>query len=196
MKAVLSRFLLLVFTFLVSFNIALGFDDEEEEFGSSSSKPSPQGQVVYSQTNIWYEKPMKVLPIFHKGVMIPAGTKVTLGDIGSSAFKFTREDGMQFRIYTKYYRMSGQEMAELLFDKNNPMAKDGKFHKFNKMERQAIKQGKIVKGMSREAAIMAYGYPPRHVNPMLEADNWQLWKNRWDKMNIYFQNGKVSNIHD
>ena len=199
MKIVLTKSLLLLFTFFVTLSVALAFDDdEEEEYGSSKpAKPSIEGQVMYTMTNLWYEKPMKILPLFHKGTILPVGTKVTLGDMNSKAIKFTREDGMEFRVYSrKYYKLTGPEMAERLFSKKNPMAKGGKFHKFSKMERQQIKLGQIKKGMSREAAIMAYGYPPTHANPDIESNTWNLWKNRWDKMIVTFSNGKVSHIKD
>ena len=75
------------------------------------------------------------------------------------------------------------------------------------MKRNLMKYGGIIfsqrvllelikKGMSREAAIMAYGYPPTHANPDIESNTWNLWKNRWDKMIVNFSNGKVSNIID
>ena len=197
MKIASNRVFFLILTVFLSFNIAYAFDDEEEEGGSSSAKPAPTGSALYTQVNIWYEKPMKILPLFHKGVMIPAGTKVTLGDTNRKALVFTREDGMRFRIYSyKYYQMHGDEMAALIFGKDNPMAKGGKFHKFTKMEREQIKRGKLKKGMSREAAIMAYGYPPTHVNPDVNADTWQLWENRWNRLIVYFKNNKIDQIQD
>lgn len=199
MKIVFNKFLLLLFTFFVTFNVALAFDDDEEdEYGSSKpAKPSIEGQVMYTMTNLWYEKPMKILPLFHKGTILPVGTKVTLGDMNSKALKFTREDGMEFRVYTrKYYKLTGQEMAERLFSNKNPMAKGGKFHKFSKIERQQIKLGQLKKGMSREAALMAYGYPPTHANPDVNADTWNLWQSRWNRLIVNFKNGKISNIQD
>jgi len=194
MKMVFSRFLLLLFTFVVSLNIAHAFDEDEEGSTTSSVK---EGQALYTQTNIWYEKPMKILILFHAGAILPVGTKVTIEDMSSKALVFTREDGMKFRIYTrKYYNLTGEEMAKLLFGSKNPMAKGGKFHKFSKMERKQIKQGQIKKGMSREAVIMAYGYPPTHVNPSLKQDTWQLWVTRWNKLRVTFANDKVSHILD
>ena len=194
MKMVFGRFLLLLFTFVVSLNIAHAFDEDEEGSTTSSVK---EGQALYTQTNIWYEKPMKILILFHAGAILPVGTKVTIEDMSSKALVFTREDGMKFRIYTrKYYNLTGEGMAKLLFGKKNPMAKGGKFHKFSKMERKQIKQGKIKKGMSREAVIMAYGYPPTHVNPDIKQDTWQLWVTRWNKINVYFEKGKVSRVQD
>jgi len=199
MKFAYSRFLLLLLTFFVSINVANAFEDEDEEESSESAaaKPSMEGKVVYTKTNIWYERPTKILILFHAGVMLPVGTKVTLGDMNSKALRFQREDGMQFRIYTrKYYNLTGPEMAKLLFSKENPMAKGGAFHKFSKMERKQIKLGQIKEGMSKQAVIMAYGYPPTHVNPSIESDSWQLWKTRWNRLIVNFKNGKVSSIQD
>ena len=76
------------------------------------------------------------------------------------------------------------------------MAKGGQFHKFSKMEQKQIKAGILKKGMSRKAAIMAYGYPPTHVNPDINADVWQLWKSRWDKIQVTFTKDKITNILD
>ncbi|MGD8926424.1 MAG: hypothetical protein PVG20_06225 [Thioalkalispiraceae bacterium] len=184
MKITIGRVLVLFLSFFITFTTALADEGVTE------------GQSVYTQTNLWYEKPMKILALFHKGTMLPVGTKVKIDDIGGSAIEFTREDGMEFRVYTKYYRMDGDELAKLLFGKDNPMAQGGKFHKFTKMEREQIKLGQIKKGMSREAVIMSYCYPPTHKNPDLNADTWQLWKNRWNRMIITFKDNKVSNIRD
>ena len=196
MKIVLSRFLLLLFAFFVSANIAFAFDDDEDE-ETPAAQPSLEGQVLYTQTNIWYQRPTKILILFHLGNILPVGTKITLGDMNSKALKFTSEDGTHFRIYSrKYYKLTGAEMAKLLFSNKNPMAKGGTFHKFSKMEQKQIKLGQIKKGMSKKAVIMAYGYPPTHANPNLEQDTWRLWKTRWDRLIITFQNDKVSNIKD
>ena len=193
MKMVFSRFLLLIFTFAISLNIAHAFDEDE---GSASASVS-EGQTLYTQTNIWYEKPMKILVLFHAGALLPVGTQVTIDDMSSKALEFTTKDGGKFRIYTqKYYKLDGEEMAKLLFGKKNPKAKGGKFHKFSKMERRQIEIGEIKKGMSRDAVIMAYGYPPTHVNPSLKQNMWKVWVTRWNTMNIYFKNGKVSRIQD
>jgi len=189
MKITLSRILFFVFSFAFLANPAIAFDDES---GSSAS-----GQTMYTMTNLWYEKPKKILPLFHKGNMIPVGTKVKIDDTSSKVIEFTREDGMSFRIYSqKYYKMTGDEMAKLLFSKNNPTAKGGKFHSFTQMERDQIKLGKLKKGMSRDAAIMAYGYPPTHKNPDVNADTWEVWEHRWNRFIITFKDNKISNIQD
>ena len=198
MKIVFSRFLILLVVFFVSINTAFAFgdeDDEDEEF--SKPKASVEGQVRYTTTNIWYQKPGKILILFHAGAMLPVGTKITLGDMNRKALKFKDENGTRFRIFTrKYYNLTGPKMAKLLFSKKDPLAKGGQFQKFSKMEQKQIKLGRIKKGMSKQAVIMAYGYPPTHVNPSIESDTWQLWKTRWNKLRVTFEDGKVIRILD
>ncbi len=197
MKIVLSRYLLLLFAFTLSLNTAFADMFDEEEDQSATAKTVPEGTPLYTTINIWYERQGKIFPLFHRGAILPVGTKVTLGDMNSKAFKFKTEVGTEYRIYSrKYYKMTGQEMSNLFFSSKNPMAKGGQFHKFSKTEQKQIKSGKLIVGMSRKAAIMAYGYPPTHVNPDINADTWQLWKSRWDKLQVTFKNNKISNILD
>ncbi|VAW95791.1 hypothetical protein MNBD_GAMMA21-1548 [hydrothermal vent metagenome] len=197
MKIVLSRYLLLLFALTFSLNTAFADMFDEEEDQNTTAKTVPEGTPLYTTINIWYERPTKIFPLFHRGAILPVGTKVTLGDMNSKAFKFKTESGAEYRIYSrKYYSMTGQEMSNLFFSKKNPMAKGGQFHKFSKMEQKQIKAGILKKGMSRKAAIMAYGYPPTHVNPDINADVWQLWKSRWDKIQVTFTKDKITNILD
>jgi len=197
MKIAYNKFFIYITALFFSFAILSCGGSGGTQGVSDPAQPSSAGKTLYTQTNIWYEKPMKILPIFHKGAIIPAGTKVRINETNSKVILFSNSKGTQYRIYTqKYYNMSGDEMVALLFGAKNPMAKGGKFHKYTKAEQQSIKRGKITKGMRREAVIMAYGYPPTHVNPSIEADSWQVWKSRWDRMIVYFKNGKVSRIKD
>ena len=157
---------------------------------------SADGGALYTTVNLWYEKPQKIFPLFHKGTMIKVGTKVTVTNTSSKVLEFEK-GGVQFRIYSsKYYNMSGDEMAKQIFSSSNLMAKGGKFSKFNDKEQKAIKGGRLVVGMSRDAAIMAYGYPPTHVNPDINAERWELWQNRWNRLIVNFKDNKISSIQD
>lgn len=75
------------------------------------------------------------------------------------------------------------------------MADGGKFSKFSKDEQEQIRLGTIKKGMSKDAVIMAYGYPPTIRTPTTDASSWTYWKNRWVTRIIRFgEDGKVSDI--
>lgn len=56
----------------------------------------------------------------------------------------------------------------------------------NQAELQAIKEGKLVVGMSKAAVIMAYGYPPEHRTPSLESNTWIYWIDRFRNKAILF----------
>jgi len=51
----------------------------------------------------------------------------------------------------------------------------GLYSKFNGEEKENIKKGTIAEGMSKEAVLMAYGYPPSHRTAALASDEWAYW---------------------
>lgn len=63
-----------------------------------------------------------------------------------------------------------------------------------KAERKNIKNGTIAVGMSKDAVVMAYGYPPSHKTPTLDSNMWTYWRDRFRRVFVYFENGKVVNI--
>jgi hypothetical protein len=48
--------------------------------------------------------------------------------------------------------------------------------------------------MSKDAVVMAYGYPPSHKIPTLDSNMWTYWRDRFRRVFVYFENGKVVNI--
>lgn len=163
---------------------------------TSGGGSSAGGKTMYTAVNIWYEKPLKIFPLFHAGAILPVGTRVTITDTDNRSIEFVA-DGIEYRIYThKYYNTTGNKMLGKLFSDTNPKAKGGKYFKFSKTERENIDNGILATGMSRDAAIMAYGYPPTHANPNINANTWQLWKTRWNRLIVYFKKDKISRIKD
>lgn len=64
------------------------------------------------------------------------------------------------------------------------------------VDAQGVREGQVMKGMSKGAVVLAIGYPPPHATPTLDANVWKYWKNRWDTFDVYFENGRVSRIQD
>jgi len=50
--------------------------------------------------------------------------------------------------------------------------------------------------MSKEAVILAIGYPPEHVTPTLESNTWKYWRTRFATQLVSFVDGKVVDIKD
>lgn len=153
------------------------------------------GTEQYTQVNIWYEKPTKILSTnYHVGAILPAGSKIKLGEVETKSIRFTDANGTEYRIICelKFNNVPGPELAKRLFGASDPMAKGGKFEKFTKDERDFIKAGYVREGMSRDAVLMAYGYPPTIRTPDVSQSIWTFWKNRWvTEIARFDESGKV-----
>src|SRR5688572_20350844 len=112
--------------------------------------------------------------------MIPAGTPIKVTGYGSSR-AYVEIDGKLFRIGHDYGR--GQESLEQyvakLVVKDNPRAR---LAAWPEPIREAIRNGRLAPGMTREQALVAAGFPPTHRTPILEAPVWTYWN---DRMNSY-----------
>lgn len=162
--------------------------------GVSADDGGPVGKRHYTQVNIWYERPMKILDTnYHKGAIIPVGTKVTILKTSGKAIVFTDKHGVKYRIIHKarHNKVAVPVTLERMFSRKNVMAKGGKFHRFTKEEQNNIRAGVVSVGMSREAVLMAYGYPPTIRTPSIKMGTWTYWRNRWVTEIVQFANGKV-----
>lgn len=58
---------------------------------------------------------------------------------------------------------------------------------------KGVKQGKALKGMSKQGVMTALGYPAAHRTPSLDENEWIYWANRFKtKAVIFNESGKVS----
>lgn len=164
-------------------------------------------QDLFTQHNIWYEigKEQKLYCINYKaGVMIPAGTRVTNVEIKETPyarrlnhesvaiFFTTAEDNRSFMVHFTAKWHPGktiQDYKDFMFGTKNF---DQLVQGMSKTEVDAIKQGRLVPGMSKKAVIAAYGHPPEHKTPSLDYNQWRYWTNRFANRAIIFDaNGKT-----
>ena len=59
-------------------------------------------------------------------------------------------------------------------------------------DQNGIKAGIAMVGMSKQAVILAMGYPPTVRTPSTDGDSWTYWRNRWITTVITFVDGKVA----
>jgi hypothetical protein len=146
---------------------------------------------------MWYENPKKILSTnYHRGTILPAGTKVTVDEVKGKKIRFTAGNGQEFEI-TFVKKHSSDEIDiwahfRRYFSTKNPLGKGGPYGRFSDKEKRNIKTGEIQVGMSKEAVLMAYGYPPAHRTPSLESDQWVYWIDRFVNRPVVFRNGRVS----
>ena len=161
--------------------------------------PSIQRYTAY---NIWYEKVDSVWSTNYKaGMVIPAGTKVTNVKIGSQrnhpilAFTVPSLDNAEFVVH-----FNSRHHGNLAFSTfKNRMFTTKTFAEltrgFTAKEIEAIKSSQplITKGMSKKAAVIAFGYPPEVATPSTNANAWKYWINRWKTIIVRFdKNGKAT----
>ena len=156
------------------------------------------GKTMYVQTNMWYENPQKIVATnYHVGTLLAPGTKVTIDEVEDESIRFKDASGTQYRIVivVKHNNVLGPALVQRLFGADDPMATDGRFQKFTKEEQDNIRAGYIVKGMSKEAVLMAYGYPPTIRTASTDLNIWTYWKNRWVTRIIRFDDkNRVADI--
>jgi len=160
---------------------------------------SPVGETYYTKVNIWYEFPEKIFSTnYHKGTMMPVGSKVKITKKSGNEISFTKEGlaGVTFTIINvrKYSLASTDELFARYFSKDDPKVPGGEFSKLSSHEKENVESGSLAEGMSKEAAIMTYGYPPKHRTPDLANDIWYYWLSRVVMNQVTFKNNKIIKI--
>ncbi len=154
--------------------------------------------ICFAQTylayNIWIEKPDIIFSCNYKrGTMVPAGTLVDRIEIKTDnktrmylAFN-TPEYEKSFKVYIQS-RVQGEDFT--LDDLKARMFTDKDFKAltadFTEMEVDAIVKGVICQGMSKEAVLVSWGYPPNRSTFSTKLNNWIYPMNRWKTSEIVF----------
>jgi len=152
----------------------------------------------YTRINIWFEVPSNFLSTnFHKGIMIPVGTKVKILRYGGIKIKFiTENDGATYTLIhaRKHSKIKLKELFHRYFSEESVMASGGAFSKLTRDAQENVKEGLLVEGMNKDATLMAYGYPPTHKTPDLTSSVWTYWKTRAEKVLVHFKDGAIASI--
>jgi len=130
------------------------------------------------------------------GFPIPVNSVVFYEDINSKQLAFMYNQKRYYlRNAPRYSQTNMDQMLDRYFAKSKV-----DLSKFTKKEQELIKKGKVDVGMSKEAVILAYGYPPVHATPTLDMDEWKYWKFQrgyaQDTLILHFKNNKLSSIED
>ena len=157
--------------------------------GACRSTPSepiipPSTQVLYLCCNLHAETDWLSDGNFLVGRLLPAGTPIrivseTRGvaniEVGNQRFRLGHEYGTR------------QEPYEAFRDKYL-VASDPRpiIESYPPPIRDAIRMGRIVRGMTRAQVLAAIGHPPAHGTASLEAPEWTYWYNRYLRYSVLF----------
>lgn len=154
------------------------------------------GKTFYTRANMWFEGPKNFLSTnFHKGLMIPIGTKVKISSYRGARIKFAIDGGATYTYIhaRKHSKIKLRELFYRYFSETSVMANGEAFSKLTKKEQENVLDGIIEPGMSKEAVLMAYGYPPTHRTPDLASNIWTYWESRAVKNVLYFEENILEN---
>jgi hypothetical protein len=117
--------------------------------------------------------------------MIPAGTPIEVLSYGRHRAS-VKVDGKPMRLGHDYGR--GQESLETWVGKivvnDDPRPR---IAAYPPAIREAIHEGKVTPGMTREQAVVAIGYPLTNENASLDAAVWRIWRSRRGEYQLNFR---------
>ena len=146
----------------------------------------------YTCCNLHYDKDWISDANWRRAAMIPAGAKIRVLEYGSNRAS-VEIDGKPMRIGQDYGRKeeSIQQFIQKIVVKSNPQAK---IAKYPEKIRQAVRDGVVIPGMTREQVIISVGYPPTHKTPSLESSIWNHWASRAGRYEVHWKGNAVERV--
>ena len=157
------------------------------------------GGDVYTLTNLHADPKRKRLFAvnYQQSKLIPLCTKVTLDALSGKKLIFTTLNDSQTYQYFHHKKAAAEPFDMHLKRYFGSKCNTSNISSLSKIDQEGIKAGTIKKGMSKEGVTLAAGFPPRHVTPSTDSNEWTYWKNKFNRLVIEFDNkGIVKNIID
>ncbi|MFP4382001.1 MAG: hypothetical protein ACLFUS_15985 [Candidatus Sumerlaeia bacterium] len=196
----LKRSLLLMLILLTIFSLGAC-----KKGGGGGSVEEPQASLLegsgphYLAHNMWYEKMDAVYSTNYKtGSIIPAGTKITSAEIekhrwrNTPIIQITTAEEQTFKIPFYEEHHSGLTVEEYADRLITTKSLDEMTAGLPEEHVDAIKRGKLAKGMSKDTVLITWGYPPESQTFSLDNNRWIYNINRFRTTEIIFdESGKL-----
>ena len=152
-----------------------------------ASDATAGSSALYTAYNLWFENPEKMSSVnYHTGAIILAGSKVIRLSTHTKTIRFRLAD--EERSFSIREEFTNRSFAS--------QALEERTKKFSNQEKEMIRSGSVGNGMSKEAVLVSWRYPPEHQTLSTTANTWVYWRNRFMKQAVQFgQNGKVMNVN-
>jgi len=166
---------------------------------SMEPRPNPKhGQTYVTKTNLWYDDNNIInVKNYHHGTMLPVGTEVSVLETGNHTIRFRMNaDNSEFTLVRikKYSLLSLKEIFERYFQEKESFNFGEEQKSFSSLEKGNVKKGILQLGMSKAAAVVAYGYPPSLDTPTIESNLWRYWTDLEEHIKVLFRNDKITSI--
>lgn len=130
---------------------------------------------------------------YQSAILLPLCTRVVVTEQTSKLIRFSdAEQGVEYvYLRTKHLRESFAGHLAKVFGSE---CVSTRVAAMSEIDRRGISEGRALPGMSKDAVILAMGYPPDHATPSLAADRWTYWRNRATRTVVHFSDGVVTYI--
>lgn len=125
--------------------------------------------------------------------LMPACTKVKILSVTNRRMEFEVQGGAKYEY--AFHDSLKDPIPKHLDRYFGTACPRKKIDALSGVNRQGFKEGRILPGMTKEAVILAVGYPPEHATPSLDSTTWKYWRNRFATTNVHFQGGKVAKLN-
>ncbi|EGJ51817.1 hypothetical protein [Desulfocurvibacter africanus] len=166
---------------------------------------TPDGKFVYNRFTIHtfrdsskdlvasyanYTDPAITVPnIEHKTFPPNTHFRVEKWNRGFKLIQAETGEVIYYEYSPKRTQMDVLPYMDLVFSPT-PVSLDG----LTELDKQGLKAGKAMKGMTKPGVMAALGYPSPHSTLSLDADKWVYWTNRFGTRAIFFENGLVVSV--
>lgn len=147
------------------------------------------GQEYFTRHTFMYEKGVHNTTNYWRGTLVPINSRVVLQDIDgdSMALRLASGETVKVKNVQKYTRCDTTTIARrMLSPRPVPI------ERFDRATVEAINNGVLRVGMTRDQVLMARGYPPAHETPSLDQMTWKYWSNLFVTQSIVFQDGVLA----
>ncbi len=169
----------------------------------SEAMQQKQSEKLYTAYNLFYTNIDNIdAENIVKGDFIGYGTPLQVVKSETSSYfnnsiitfkNLENDDLLTVKIsHAKMMMTANDALRQLLTTKNREEINKSVTKKYLPM----IEKGKVVKGMSKDDVIVAYGYPPKSRTSDITNNTWIYWNDENNSERIVFRNGKVVEIID
>ena len=146
--------------------------------------PDPENSRLYS---VNYQLPY----------LIPVCTEVLITSLKKKKMKFeVVKTGKEYN-YLWHRKATPEGLNSHLVKFFGKECPEDEIKTLSEIDQKGIDKGKAYQGMTKRGIIIAMGYPPPHVTPDLDMDQWMYWMNRFNRTAIEFtDDGIVEEIRN
>lgn len=148
------------------------------------------GKEYYLRHCIWYENGTHDTTNYTRGALLPINTKVTLVEFSDGMVSIrvnSTGEIVKIRNRDKYTKKSMNAIA-----RNMLSASEVSLKSVSKEFAEAIRNGEMKLGMTKQEVLMARGWRPAHKTSSLDQNTWVYWTSRFVTFTIVFKDGKLA----